>query len=239
MILIENVTVTFGGVTALSHLTVALDKPVLGIIGPNGAGKTTFLNVLSGFVTPRSGRITMDGMDLLRLAPHQRARFGLRRSFQKEQVVDELSVEDNVRVVLDPLALSGAERERALMAALEFVGLSALRDLHAAGLNAFERRMVEIARCIVGKPRLILLDEPGAGFSQGEVDRLRQVIDGIRTFNGATTLLIDHDVDLIQAVCEDTMVLDFGSLIAVGATAAVLTDPKVRAVYLGMEDAAL
>ena len=239
MILIENVTVTFGGVTALSHLTVALDKPVFGIIGPNGAGKTTFLNVLSGFVTPRSGRITMDGMDLLRLAPHQRARFGLRRSFQKEQVVDELSVEDNVRVVLDPLALSGAERERALMAALEFVGLSALRDIHAAGLNAFERRMVEIARCIVGKPRLILLDEPGAGFSQGEVDRLRQVIDGIRTFNGATTLLIDHDVDLIQAVCEDTMVLDFGSLIAVGATAAVLTDPKVRAVYLGMEDAAL
>ena len=239
MILIENVTVTFGGVTALSHLTVALDKPVSGIIGPNGAGKTTFLNVLSGFVTPRSGRITMDGMDLLRLAPHQRARFGLRRSFQKEQVVDELSVEDNVRVVLDPLALSGAERERALMAALEFVGLSALRDMHAAGLNAFERRMVEIARCIVGKPRLILLDEPGAGFSQGEVDRLRQVIDGIRTFNGATTLLIDHDVDLIQAVCEDTMVLDFGSLIAVGATAAVLTDPKVRAVYLGMEDAAL
>ena len=239
MILIENVTVTFGGVTALSHLTVALDKPVLGIIGPNGAGKTTFLNVLSGFVTPRSGRITMDGMDLMRLAPHQRARFGLRRSFQKEQVVDELSVEDNVRVVLDPLALSGAERERALMAALEFVGLSALRDMPAAGLNAFERRMVEIARCIVGKPRLILLDEPGAGFSQGEVDRLRQVIDGIRTFNGATTLLIDHDVDLIQAVCEDTMVLDFGSLIAVGATAAVLTDPKVRAVYLGMEDAAL
>ena len=239
MILIENVTVTFGGVTALSHLTVALDKPVLGIIGPNGAGKTTFLNVLSGFVTPRSGRITMDGMDLMRLAPHQRARFGLRRSFQKEQVVDELSVEDNVRVVLDPLALSGAERERALMAALEFVGLSALRDIHAAGLNAFERRMVEIARCIVGKPRLILLDEPGAGFSQGEVDRLRQVIDGIRTFNGATTLLIDHDVDLIQAVCEDTMVLDFGSLIAVGATATVLTDPKVRAVYLGMEDAAL
>ena len=239
MIAIENVTVTFGGVTALSHLTVALDKPVFGIIGPNGAGKTTFLNVLSGFVTPRSGRITMDGMDLLRLAPHQRARFGLRRSFQKEQVVDELSVEDNVRVVLDPLALSGAERERALMAALEFVGLSALRDIHAAGLNAFERRMVEIARCIVGKPRLILLDEPGAGFSQGEVDRLRQVIDGIRTFNGATTLLIDHDVDLIQAVCEDTMVLDFGSLIAVGATAAVLTDPNVRAVYLGMEDAAL
>ena len=239
MIAIENVTVTFGGVTALNHLTVALDKPVFGIIGPNGAGKTTFLNVLSGFVTPRSGRITMDGMDLLRLAPHQRARFGLRRSFQKEQVVDELSVEDNVRVVLDPLALSGAERERALMAALEFVGLSALRNMPAAGLNAVERRMVEIARCIVGKPRLILLDEPGAGFSQGEVERLRQVIDGIRTFNGATTLLIDHDVDLIQAVCEDTMVLDFGSLIAVGATAAVLTDPKVRAVYLGMEDAAL
>lgn len=238
MISIDDVTVTFGGVTALNCLTVILDKPVFGIIGPNGAGKTTFLNVLSGFVTPQSGQITMDGADILRLAPHQRARWGLRRSFQKEQVVDELSVEDNVRVVLDPLPMSGNDRERALMAALEFVGLSAVRGLNAAGLNAFERRMVEIARCVVGKPRLILLDEPGAGFSQGEVDRLRQIIDGIRAFNSATTLLIDHDVDLIQAVCQDTMVLDFGSLIAVGATAAVLTDPKVRAVYLGMEDVA-
>ncbi|CAN7651497.1 ATP-binding cassette domain-containing protein [Pararhizobium sp. LjRoot235] len=238
MISIDDVTVTFGGVTALSCLTVTLDTPVFGIIGPNGAGKTTFLNVLSGFVTPRSGRITMDGTDILRLAPHLRARWGLRRSFQKEQVVDELSVEDNVRVVLDPFALSANERERALMAALEFVGLSAVRGLSAAGLNAFERRMVEIARCIIGKPKLILLDEPGAGFSQGEVDRLRQVINGIRAFNGATTLLIDHDVDLIQAVCQDTMVLDFGSLIAVGATATVLRDPKVRAVYLGMEEMA-
>ncbi len=238
MISIDDVTVSFGGVTALNCLTVTLDKPVFGIIGPNGAGKTTFLNVLSGFVTPRSGRITMDGTDILRLTPHQRARWGLRRSFQKEQVVDELSVEDNVRVVLDPIAMSANERDHALTAALEFVGLSAVRDLPAAGLNAFERRIVEIARCVVGKPRLILLDEPGAGFSQIEVDKLRQVISGIRAFNGATTLLIDHDVDLIQAVCQDTMVLDFGSLIAVGTTAAVLRDPKVRAVYLGMEDVA-
>ena len=236
MISIDDVTVTFGGVTALNCLTVILDKPVFGIIGPNGAGKTTFLNVLSGFVTPRSGRITMDGTDILRLAPHQRARWGLRRSFQKEQVVEELSVEENVRVVLDPLGLSANEREHALMAALEFVGLSTVCDLKAASLNAFERRMVEIARCIVGKPRLILLDEPGAGFSQGEVDKLRQVIGGIKAFNGAMVLLIDHDVDLIQAVCQDTMVLDFGALIAVGVTGTVLTDPKVRAVYLGMED---
>lgn len=238
MIAIENLTVSFGGVTALNAVTVTLDHPVCGIIGPNGAGKTTFLNVLSGFVVPRNGSIWIDDTNLLPMKPHERARWGLRRSFQKEQVVDELTVEDNIRVVLDPLGLSGKERQDVLDAALDFVGLRNLRRVPAEGLNTFERRMTEIARCIVGRPRVILLDEPGAGFSQGEVERLRQVISDIHPFNGAMTLLIDHDVDLIQAACQETMVLDFGALIAVGETAAVLTDPKVRAVYLGIEDAA-
>lgn len=238
MISIENLSVAFGGVTALNTVTVELTQPVCGIIGPNGAGKTTLLNVLSGFVLPQSGSIHMMGTDILPMKPHRRARWGLRRSFQKEQVVDELTVEDNVLVLLDQLGLSAAERLNATAAALEFVGLSALRRASAGGLNAFERRMIEIARCVVGRPRVILLDEPGAGFSQGEVEKLRQVISSIHDATRSITLLIDHDVDLIQAVCRETMVLDFGSLIAVGDTASVLTDEKVRAVYLGMEDAA-
>ncbi len=238
MIDISDLYVAFGGVTALNRVNVKLDASVVGVIGPNGAGKTTFLNSLSGFVRPQSGRIVAFGTSLLDLPPHRRARWGLRRSFQKEQVVDELSVEDNVGVVLDPLRLSRGAREKALTAAFEFADLSALRKAKAAELNAFERRMTELARCVVGAPRVILLDEPGAGFSQGEVSRLRDFILGIKRFNGAMTLLIDHDVDLIRDVCTRTMVLDFGALIAHGATEAVMSDARVRAVYLGVEEAA-
>ena len=238
MISIRDITVTFGGVVALNKVTVDLTDPVVGIIGPNGAGKTTVLNVLSGFLTPKTGSINAFGTELLALKPHMRSRWGLRRSFQKEQVVDELSVEDNVGVVLDSLSFSRAERERHLSAALEFAGLGSIRHERAAGLNAFQRRMTEIARCCAGPARLLLLDEPGAGLSQNEVEILRRTISDIHAFNGATTLLIDHDVDLIQAVCSSTMVLDFGSLVTSGPTREVLSDPRVRAVYLGVEEVA-
>jgi len=238
MIAIRDITVTFGGVTALNALTVDLADPVVGIIGPNGAGKTTFLNVLSGFITPKTGTIDAFGTELLSLRPHQRSRWGLRRSFQKEQVVDELTVEENISVVLDNLSLSSGQYQNFLAAALDFAGLTPVRRERAAGLNAFQRRMTEIARCAAGQPRLLLLDEPGAGLSQNEVDVLRRTISDIHAFNGAMTLLIDHDVDLIQAVCSSTMVLDFGSLVTAGRTRDVLSDARVRAVYLGVEELA-
>ncbi|QWG24130.1 ATP-binding cassette domain-containing protein [Bradyrhizobium sediminis] len=237
MIDISDVTVRFGGVTALRDVSVQLEPPVVGIIGPNGAGKTTFLNVFSGFVGSFSGTISAFGTELLDLRPHQRARWGLRRSFQQEQVVDELTVEDNVRVVLDPLGYSSRNREAYVASALEFTGISSARKVRASELNALERRMTELARCAAGQPRVVLLDEPGAGFSQREVAHLESVIRGMHSFNGAMTLLIDHDVDLIQATCPSTMVLNFGSLIAVGRTSDVLTDARVRAVYLGVEEA--
>jgi len=238
MIAIRDITVAFGGVVALNGVTVDLTDPVVGIIGPNGAGKTTILNVLSGFLTPKRGAINAFGTELLALKPHLRSRWGLRRSFQKEQVVDELSVEDNVGVVLDSLGLGRAERERHLAAALDFTGLTAVRRERAAGLNAFQRRMTEIARCAAGPARLLLLDEPGAGLSQNEVEALRRTISDMHAFNSAMTLLIDHDVDLIQAVCASTMVLDFGALVTSGPTRDVLNDARVRAVYLGVEEAA-
>ena len=238
MIAIRDITVSFGGVTALNHVTVDLSDTVVGIIGPNGAGKTTFLNVLSGFITPRGGSIQAFGVEILPMSPHLRSRWGLRRSFQKEQVVDELTIEDNVGVVLDNLSLSGRERERHLAAALEFCGLASIRKSRAGGLNAFQRRMTEIARCAAGKPKVLMLDEPGAGLSQNEMDILRRTIMDIHAFNGAMTLLIDHDVDLIQAVCSSTMVLDFGSLVVAGPTRDVLSDSRVRAVYLGVEEVA-
>jgi branched-chain amino acid transport system ATP-binding protein len=238
MIRIDDISVSFGGVQALKNISAEMADPVCGIIGPNGAGKTTLLNVFSGFVAPRSGRIDVDGTDILGLPPHMRARWGLRRGFQREQVVEDLTVAENVRVIIDAQPLPSRQMGGAVARALAFCGLAAKADLPGARLNAYERRMVEIARCVVGKPRIILLDEPGGGLGQAETASLREKISAIWSEFGAQVLLIDHDVDLIQAVCQSAIVLDFGVLIAAGPTASVLQDPKVRSAYLGIEDAA-
>jgi ABC-type branched-subunit amino acid transport system ATPase component len=175
----------------------------------------------------------MDGQDLLRIAMNRRAAFGLRRTFQTEQVVENLTIWNNVAAALDNVPTGGRARRDLIAQALEYVGLARQADRVGAALNASERRLVEIARCLVGQPRLVMMDEPGAGLSESEADHLRNVIVGIPGFCGAQVLLVDHDVDLISATCEETLVLDFGSQIAFGRTAEVLKDPKVRAAYLG------
>jgi len=235
---IDGLSVSFGGVQALAALTVTLADPIVGVIGPNGAGKTTLLNAFSGFVEVQGGTLTAFGTDLLALAPHKRARWGLRRSFQTEQVVDDLTVAENVRVVLDPLPLSADRKAEEIDRALAFVGLSDAARQLGAPLNGFERRMVEIAKAVVGAPRIVLLDEPGAGLDPGEAARLRDVIRAIPQAFGAIVILIDHDVDLIAATCVSTLVLDFGQRLAFGPTAEVLKDPSVVAAYLGVEDVA-
>jgi ABC-type branched-subunit amino acid transport system ATPase component len=237
---IEKLTVQFGGVRGINELTATLTERITGLVGPNGAGKTTLLNVLSGFVTPASGSVRVDGTSVLDIAVYRRAAFGIRRTFQNEQVVENLSVADNVAAVLDNMPSGGLPRETAIAQVLGYVGLGAKRHVMGGALNAYDRRMVEIARAAVGKPRLIMMDEPGAGLSQDEAEHLREVIVGLPGFCGAQVLLVDHDVDLISATCLATLVLDFGSKIAYGPTAEVLKDPKVRAAYLGMveEDAA-
>ena len=209
-----------------------------GLVGPNGAGKTTLLNVLSGFVAPTTGSVLVDGADALRLAVHKRAAFGIRRTFQNEQVVENLSVEDNIAAVLDNVPTNGQTRRHLIRKALDYVGLTPRARVLGGALNAYDRRMVEIARATVGAPRLIMMDEPGAGLSEEEATHLRQVILGIPNFCGAQVLLVDHDVDLISATCVATLVLDFGSKIAYSPTAEVLKDPKVRAAYLGMVESA-
>src|SRR5260370_2582964 len=238
MIEIEGLTVQFGGVRGLNDLGAKLPEPVTGLVGPNGAGKTTLLNVLSGFVAPIAGRVLVDGADALALPVHKRAAFGIRRTFKNEQVVENLSAEDNVAVVLDNVHVGGRSRRQSIRAALDYVGLGARGRARGAELNACDRRMLEIARATVGAPRLVMMDEPGAGLSEEEAAHLRDVILGIPDFCGAQVLLVDHDVDLISAVCTATLVLDFGSKIAYGPTVEVLKDPKVRAAYLGMVEAA-
>ncbi|MDC1482579.1 ATP-binding cassette domain-containing protein [Ascidiaceihabitans sp.] len=216
-----------------------MTQPISGIIGPNGAGKTTLMNVLSGFLRPKSGTITVDGFDLSTLSPHQRSQWGLRRSFQKEEVSEDLTVAENVRVQIDTTDLSTVEKETEVARALAYVSMSAKADVSGADLNTFERRLTDIAKCIVGKPKLIMLDEPAGGLSVQETQALGDLILGIRDLTGAHVLLIDHDVDLIARICSETLVIDFGKPIAFGPSKDVLSDPKVKAAYLGTEEITL
>ncbi|WP_425050128.1 ABC transporter ATP-binding protein [Psychromarinibacter sp. S121] len=231
---IANVTVRFGGVVALNDVSASFTQPVSGIIGPNGAGKTTLMNVLSGFVRVASGSVSQDGTDLLRLAPHRRARWGLRRSFQREEIAGDLTVFDNVLVQADNAP--GGDRAAEVSEMLAHVGLADRADKMGRDLNSFERRLTDIAKCMVGTPRLIMFDEPGGGLSVDETKQLGALILSIRDKTGAQVLVIDHDVELIRAICSETLVLDFGRRIAFGPTADVLADPKVKAAYLGTEE---
>jgi branched-chain amino acid transport system ATP-binding protein len=235
MIRLEALTIRFGGLVALDAVSAAFTAPVAGIIGPNGAGKTTIMNIVSGFLTATSGRVEVEGEDFLRLAPHRRAQRGLRRSFQKEQIADDLTVLENVLVQTD-WALSGAAARRSeAMAMLEAVGLADRAARPGAALTGFERRLTDVARCLVGKPRLVMFDEPAGGLSVEETRVLGDLILRIYGLTGAQTLVIDHDVELINRICAETLVLDFGRRIAFGPTAEVLADARVKAAYLGVE----
>jgi len=232
MIDITELSVQFGGVKPISELSAQLSAPVAGLIGPNGAGKTTLLNVLSGFVVPIAGTVRMDGIALLDLHPLQRVRAGLRRAFQTEQVVEDLSVRDNLAALADHV-LPAARRRQHIDQALAFIGLQASADIPGAGLNLFQRRLVELGKCVIGHPKLVLLDEPAAGLTDEESASLRELILRIPDEYQAQVLVIDHDVELIRALCSQTLVLDYGTRLALGATDEVLMDPDVRRAYLG------
>ena len=236
MIEVEDLTVRFAGVTPIDDMSVTFPKGACGLIGPNGAGKTTFFNVLSGFVKPSHGSIKVFGEDLLKLVDFRRARWGLRRTFQTEQAIEELSVFDNVAMIHEHSGTSRGDRQAAVTNALEFVGLQASPKAKVAGLGARERRLVEVARAVVGEPRIVLLDEPAAGLPDQETRHLAEVIRRIPERTGALVVLVDHDMGLVSATCETTAVLDFGRLIASGPTAQVLRDESVVNAYLGTEE---
>jgi branched-chain amino acid transport system ATP-binding protein len=231
VIRISNLSVQFGGVRALDAVDATLAAPIVGLIGPNGAGKTTLLNVLSGFIRPMSGEAELDGVDLLTLSPIRRVALGLRRTFQQEVVVDDLSLWDNVQAIADHVVRGNGSHDVAR--AVAFVGLPRAKHVLGRHANLFERRKVEIAKTLVGRPRLILMDEPGAGLNEAETDSLRQLLLAIPSAFDAQLVLIDHDADLIAAVCLETLVLDFGKRLALGTTRSVLDDPAVRRAYLG------
>ncbi len=237
MIEITDLSVQFGGVKPIDGLTVTLTKPIVGLIGPNGAGKTTLLNVLSGFVTPSRGSVKVDGQLVTGMPAHQRAFMGLRRTFQTDQIAEDLSLKQNVQAIADHVRFDKpGDAEKAVLGAIEFVGLSHRLNRRGSDLSTEERHLAEIAKALIGRPKLVMLDEPGAGMSEGESKHLTRVIRDIPAYAKAQVFLIDHDVALISDCCHETMVLDFGKLLALGPTRDVLKDPEVQRAYLGSFD---
>ncbi len=236
MIEVDGLTVRFGGVTPIDDVSLTFPHGACGLIGPNGAGKTTLFNVLSGFVKPAAGSIHAFGENLLGMAAHRRARWGLRRTFQMEQAIERLSVYDNVAMIHEHSGATRASRRDEVMGAIEYVGLDGLARAKVAWLGARERRLVEVARAVVGRPRVVLLDEPGAGLPDQETLHLGGLIRSMPEQFGALVVLVDHDMSLVSACCETTSVLDFGKLIASGPTADVLRNEHVIRAYLGTEE---
>ena len=236
MIEVGGLTVRFAGVTPIDDVSVVFPGGTCGLIGPNGAGKTTFFNVLSGFVKPAAGSISAFGENILRMADYRRARWGLRRTFQTEMAIEKLSVYDNVAMIHEHSGAKRATRRDDVLNAMEFVGLEVSPKAKVGELGARERRLVEIARAVVGSPRVVLLDEPAAGLPDEETRVLGEVIHRIPEQFGALVILVDHDMSLVSSCCETTAVLDFGKLIASGPTADVLRNEHVMRAYLGTED---
>lgn len=230
LLALRGVKVAYGGVVAVSDVSFDVaEGTIVGLIGPNGAGKTTLVEAIGGFVTA-GGSVSLAGESLVGKAPHQRIRAGLGRTFQAIELYDDLSVEENVRVGLGSGRV--ADQDQRLDNAFALLGISEFRQTAAGDLSQGRRQLVSIARALVGRPRMLLLDEPAAGLdtteSQWLADRLRRVRDA-----GVTILLIDHDMGLVLSLCDRVHVLDFGKLIASGTPAEIRANRAVTAAYLG------
>ena len=225
-----DLRVRYGGVVAVDDVSFDVARgTIVGLIGPNGAGKTTLLDAVSGFA-PATGEIAVAGRRVDGAKPHRRVRAGLGRTFQSIELYDDLSVAENV--VVGRHAVSGGGVGEDLDRTLDVLGLGPLRDRPAGELSQGTRQLVSIARALVGRPAILLLDEPAAGLDSTESRWLGDRLRGIRD-DGTTILLVDHDVQLVLGLCDEIHVLDFGTVIASGPPSVVRDDARVAAAYLG------
>jgi branched-chain amino acid transport system ATP-binding protein len=247
---INKVSKHFGGVAALNLVSFDLKKnQIKGLIGPNGAGKTTLFNLISGVFPVSSGAIDFHGQSIIQLPSYQIAKKGIVRTFQNVKLFPNLTVLENVMVggfsqsktgllsIVLNLPKIVEEESQLTIAALDllkFVGLAERATLSAAALPFGQQRLLEIARALITKPELLLLDEPAAGLSIPERAMLAGLIRKIQEL-GITILLVEHDMDLVMKVCEEIVVLEFGSKIADGTPESIQNNRRVIAAYLGEE----
>jgi branched-chain amino acid transport system ATP-binding protein len=252
LLVLDKVDKVFGGLRAVSGVSFAVEpRSVFGLIGPNGAGKTTIFNVITGVYRPDGGRITFSGKDISGLRPADVARTGVARTFQNIRLFRSMTVEENVMVAGHHLHQSSmldavlrtrahADDEAALSRrAHELLEVFGLRD-HAADISGSlpygSQRRLEIARALMLRPELLLLDEPAAGMNSQEAQDLQAQIRFLRDEMKLTVVLVEHNMSVVMSVCEQIHVVDHGQTIAEGAPAEIKTHPKVLAAYLGQEE---
>jgi len=245
-----DVSVRFGGISALAGVSMAV-RPgqVVGVIGPNGAGKTTLFDVLAGVRRPNSGRVLLDGSDITRRSPTWRARHGLRRTFQRQQVFGWLSVEDNLLVPLEWRGGGGGvvadllraptrtrrerDRRQRVEEVIERLGLEEVRTEPAGVLPIGRLRLVEVGRAIVDRPKILLLDEPTSGLEAAEVEHLAALVRTLAEEDGCAVALVEHHMDFVMGLCHWIVVLHLGSVLAEGTADVVRENPAVVEAYLG------
>jgi len=245
---LDGVTVNFSGLKALTDVSFSLDAgQVKAVIGPNGAGKSTLFNTITGYVKPTAGTVRFDGRDVVGQPPAKTSAAGMRRTFQNGGVFAEMTVLENVLTGLNQrvesgflgivLGLPGANRiekdaTRQALELLETMGLAGYADRRAADLSSGQQRLVEITRALAARTRLLLLDEPAVGLSAAERNNLVTTLRGLAA-EGMAVLLVEHSIDLVMAVSDEIVVLNYGQVIAQGVPAAIRTHPAVLEAYLG------
>ena len=247
----KNLTVKFGGVTALNEVSLQVNEgEIAALIGPNGAGKTTVFNIVTGYYKPNSGEINLDGKSIISLRPSIIARSGLARTFQNIRLFGDMTTLENVTTAADGLNKSGLigslfgsprsrrdEKQSADKASelLKFIGLSHCAHQVSKNLSYGDQRRLEIARALALDPKVLLLDEPAAGFNPREKVELGELIKKIRD-SGKSVLLIEHDMSLVMKVSDRVTVLDFGKKIAEGKPSEIQSNQRVIDAYLGVNE---
>lgn len=234
---VSDVTVDFGGNRAVDNVSLPVELGSLtGLIGPNGAGKTTLFNVVNGLLSPSAGKVAFEGKDITKRKPHQRARMGLARTFQRLELFTSLSVRENIQVAgeirnswnVDRRVDAAAEAERVI----DLIGLGEVADAEVSEIPTGQARIVELGRALMTQPKVLLLDEPASGQTEDETVVFGELLKKLAA-EGITIFLVEHDMALVMSVCEIIHVLDFGRIIAKGTPEEIQTNSAVLEAYLG------